>query len=281
MSFIPRYRLASFLQSSIWLVPLFGIAVAMLALQVLRAIDEATRWELLGFGVDGARALLAMLAASMLSLLVFLFSSLLIAVQVASTQLTPRVIATTFLRDRPVKYTAALIVLSFVLSIGVLGRSEAKVLQLSTLICVALCLATIGMFLYLVDYSLKALRPVSVVDRVATIGRRVIENVYPDARSAVRDARRTVLATKPGPPDRTLHHEGTSAVLLAVDFRWLSEQARRVQGLIELVPHVGSFIAVGEPLFRLHGGAAGLDPRALRRALALLSVPTTATVPSS
>ena len=84
------------------------------------------------------------------------------------------------------------------LSIGVLGRSEAEVLQLSTLICILLSLATVGMFLYLVDYALKALRPVSVVDRVATIGRRVIESVYPDTRDATRDARRSVLEARPG-----------------------------------------------------------------------------------
>ena len=57
-------------------------------------------------------------------------------------------------------------------------------------------------------------------------------------------------------------------MLLAADFQGLAAEGRRVKGLIELVPHVGAFIAVGEPLFHLHGGAAGLSPDSLRRALA-------------
>ena len=40
------------------------------------------------------------------------------------------------------------------------------------------------------------------------------------------------------------------------------------RGLIELVPRVGEFIAVDEPLFHLYGGAAGLDDRSLRASLA-------------
>jgi uncharacterized membrane protein len=121
---IQRYRIATFVRSALWLVPLASLALAVLLMPLLRQLDEATGWTLLGFGLDGARALLAMLAASMLSLLVFVLSALLIAVQVASAQLTPRVIAATFLRDRPVKFTIGVVVFTFMLSIGVLGRSE-------------------------------------------------------------------------------------------------------------------------------------------------------------
>lgn len=262
------YRLSSFRVASVWLVPVLAMSLALVLNPILRGIDQATGWAWLGFGPDGSRALLGMIAASMLSFLVFLFSALLIAVQVASAQLTPRVIATTFLQDRPVRITIGLIVLTYTLSIGTLGRIEETVLQLSILVCVLLSLVTIGMFLYMIDYSLKALRPVSVIERVATSGRKVIHDVYPDELDAERDIRRTVWTTRPAAPDRTLLHEDFSAVLLAADFRWLSATAQSVQGLIELVPRVGTFIAVGEPLFRLYGGAAGLDPGSLRNALA-------------
>jgi uncharacterized membrane protein len=137
---------------------------------LLRRIDQAMAWTLFGFGLDGTRALLAMLAASMQSLLVFVLSALLIAVQIASAQLTPRVIAATFLRNRPIKFTIGLVVFSFMLSVGVLGRSEESVLQLSTAICILASIASIAMFLFLVDYALKALRPVSVVAGVAAEG---------------------------------------------------------------------------------------------------------------
>jgi uncharacterized membrane protein len=244
------------------------MVLALLFNVLLRKLDQAMGWTLMGFGLDGARGLLAMLAASMLTLLVFLLSSLLIAVQVASAQLTPRVIAATFMRDRPVKFTIGVVVFTFMLSIGVLGRSEESVLQLSTMVCILASIASIAMFLFLVDYALKSLRPVSVVGRVAAEGFKVLEEVYPYLVGAEVDRRRSTLASKPGPAERTIHHEGSSAVLIAADFRWLSSAGIRARGLIELVPRVGEFIAVGEPLFRLYGGAAALDDQPLRDSLA-------------
>ena len=268
MRCIRRYRLSSFRQSAIWLVPVIAMVLALVVNVILREIDQATGWAWFGFGPNGSRALLAMLAASMLSFLVFLFSALMIAVQIASAQLTPRVIATTFLQDRPVRLAIGLIVFTYTLSIAVLGRSEEAVLQLSTAVCVLSSLVTIAMFLYMIDYSLKAMRPVSVIERVARSGGKVVHDVYPDALDAKRDVRRSVWTTRPAAPDRTLVHEDTSAVLLAADFRWLSDTAQGVQGLIELVPRVGTFIAVDEPLFHLYGGAVDLDPGSLRNALA-------------
>jgi uncharacterized membrane protein len=268
MRWIQRYRLATFARSALWLVPLLSMVLALVLTPLLRKIDEATGWVLFGYGLDGARALLAMLAASMLSLLVFMLSSLLIAVQVASTQLTPRVIAATFLRDRPVRFTIGLVVFTFMLCVGVLGRSEGSVLQLSTTVCIFASLTSIALFLFLVDYALKALRPISVVASVAAEGFQVVEDVYPHLLGTEIDRRRSTLASKPGPADRTIHHAGDSAVLIAADFRWLSATGVAARGLIELVPRVGEFIAVGEPLFHLRGGAVGLDDRSLRAALA-------------
>jgi uncharacterized membrane protein len=268
MRWIQRYRISTFLRSTSWLVPLGSLALAVALLPILRRIDQAAGWTLFGFGLDGARALLAMLAASMLSLLVFVLSALLIAVQVASAQLTSRLIASTFLRDRPVKFTIGLVVFTFMLSIGVLGRSEESVLQLSTAICIVASLASIALFLFLVDYAIKALRPVSVFERVAAAGFRVLEDVYPHGLEEEVDRRRSTRPSTPAPPDRTIHHAGDSAVLLAADFRWLSQVAVAARGLVDLVPRVGEFIAVGEPLFLLYGGAADVDDRSLRAALA-------------
>jgi uncharacterized membrane protein len=268
MRWIQRYRISTFVRSALWLVPLASMLLALLLTPLLRRIDQATDWTLFGFGLEGARALLAMLAASMLSLLVFVLSALLIAVQVASAQLTPRVIAATFLRSRSIKSTIGLVVFTFMLSVGVLGRSEESVLQLSTAICILASIASIAMFLFLVDSALKALRPVSVVAGVAAEGFKVLEDVYPHLLGTEVDRRRSRLASKPGPADRTIPHEGNSAVLIAADFGWLSAAGIEARGLVELVPRVGEFIAVGEPLFHLRGGAAGLDDGSLRAALA-------------
>jgi uncharacterized membrane protein len=45
--------------------------------------------------------------------------------------------------------------------------------------------------------------------------------------------------------------------------------ARRTDGVVEIVPRVGDFVAYEEPLFVLYGGAMALDDRKLRDAVAL------------
>ena len=63
--------------------------------------------ELSRFRDDGAKTLLEAFVTATLSFVVFTFGSLLVAIQVASAQMTPRIIATTLLRNDVVKYTVA------------------------------------------------------------------------------------------------------------------------------------------------------------------------------
>ncbi len=56
--------------------------------------------------------------------------------------------------------------------------------------------------------------------------------------------------------------------MLAVDIDRLLAEARRVDGVIEVVPQVGDFVAADEPLFNLYGGAAAIHDRVLREAVA-------------
>ncbi len=44
--------------------------------------------------------------------------------------------------------------------------------------------------------------------------------------------------------------------------------ARRCQGVVEVVPQVGDFVAVDEPLFVLYGGTVAVDDRTLRTLVA-------------
>jgi len=48
----------------------------------------------------------------------------------------------------------------------------------------------------------------------------------------------------------------------------LVDEARRVDGIIEVVPRVGDFVSVGEPVFMVHGAVRNIDERKLRGAVA-------------
>ncbi len=117
-------------------------------------------------------------------------------------------------------------------------------------------------FLFLIDYAARMLRPVAIVWRVGEMGLRVIESVYP---SSIREPQNNRQSPRQLPPAvRTVEHRGTSAIVLAVNLRRLIAEARRTDGIIEFVPRVGDFVAVGDPLFHLRGSAAALDDRMLR-----------------
>lgn len=68
--------------------------------------------------------------------------------------------------------------------------------------------------------------------------------------------------------DRTINAD-RSGVVLAFDLKGLVERAKRANGIIEVKPEVGNFVAAGEPLFRLYGGAVNLDEKILRGSVAL------------
>ncbi len=268
MTWLRRYRLRSFVRSSVWIVPLGGLLLALLLAPLLRHLDATTRWGLLAYSPSGARSLLGALVASGLSFIVVTFSILLVAIQIASGNLSPRVIPL-FLRDRPVKMVLGVFVFTYTYSIAVFGRIEDSVPQLPILLTILFNLASIGAFLYLIDYSAKSFRPVAVAARIAAEGRRVIEAVYPRALPASGDALSEPGPMELGPPPRTITHSGVSGVTLAMDVDGLVAAAERADCVITMVPQVGEFVAKGEPLFHVFGAADTLDERKLREAVAL------------
>ena len=260
------YHLRYSLRSSLWTVPIIAIPFAMFATRLAHWLDGRIQWSFLGFGVKGAEALLQATATATLSFLVFTFGSLLVALQVASGQLTPRIIATTLLRNNVVRYTVGLFIFTFLFALGVQNRLESKVYQLPLIIAAILALLCFAAFLYLIDYAARLLRPISILTQVGNVGLAVIESVYPDLSRGpgIPPGQRHKL----DPPQRVISHHGTSGIILAANLDTLRTAAERANGVIELVPQVGDFVAVDEPLFNLYGSARGVADDILRTAIA-------------
>src|SRR5262249_41250449 len=150
------------------------------------------------------------------------------------------------LRDNVIRFTVGLFVFTLLFAIGTVARIENSVPPLVMWTTAILGLASLMAFLFMIDYAARLLRPVSIVWLVGEKGRTVIESVYPtpikdtDALPAQRQP--------PGPPGHTVSHQGRSAIVLAVNLEALVVEARRADGIIEVVPRVGSFVSVGEPV---------------------------------
>jgi uncharacterized membrane protein len=270
-----QYIIKSYIRSSLWLAPFFAVLAYMVIIRVtygigvwlLQAgiIDETTAF--LGLSMAGARSMLETIVTLNLSFLVFTFGSLLVAIQVAGGQYTPRIIATTFLRDNAIRFTVAYFTFTLLFNLRVLSRmGDEMVHQFNTFLASMLGLVSLAVFLYLIDYAARMLRPVSIVNRVGESGIAVIQSVYPESTTSscpVDSSGRTAS------PDRIIVNTGTSGIVLAVDLKGLVTQARHANGMIEFIPQVGDFLAADEPLFRLYGGASAMDDRQLQAAVAL------------
>ncbi|MCO4880564.1 DUF2254 domain-containing protein [Paraburkholderia caribensis] len=269
------YSLKSYLRSSLWTVPLIAVAIYAVVKPVAEVVggwmirqgilDPKT--GLLGLSMTGARSLVGDIVSADLAFLVFTFGSLLVAIQVAGGQYTPRIIATTLLRDNIIRSISGLFVFTLLFANRTgswMGENEVH--QLQVFITALFGFASVVAFLFLIDYAAKFLRPVSLVARVGEQGIAVIESVYPAPTTGVvtqpeRDKER-------GVPDRIVRQRGKPGIVLAVNLEMLVAKARRADIVIEFVPQVGDFVAVDEPLFYLYGNSGAIDDRRLRTLVA-------------
>ena len=260
MTWIQRYRIKHYLQNSIVVLPVLGVLAGILVTWLINSIETRMGWRS-SHSPDTARLVIGTLAAAMLTFIIFLSSTLLLAVQLASAQMTPRAISFLF-RDPITKASLTIFVFTFTLSLAVLVRIDETVPLITSKLSAWGCVISVCAFFYLIDHIGKALRPSGVLKEIGSTGSKVIETVYPrhlsDAPEAARpffdflDEEPVLIIANPKP-----------GVVLAFDAKGLALLARRADCLIELVPQVGDFIAAGDPLFRVYQNGKGLAAASL------------------
>ncbi len=255
------YRTMSYVRSALWIAPLFALLLVLAVAPLIRDLDAWLGWRFTGLAVNGAQALYQTVITLTLSFMVFTFGSLLVAIQIAGGQLTPRIIATTLLRDNVVRSSVGLFVFTLIFAVMALNRLENDVPELVAFITALLGIGCMAAFLFLIDYAARLLRPVSILAKIGDDGLKVVESVYP-ARAAVHSEDPSA-TLDPGPLQRVVQHRGRSEIVLAVDLETLVMEAQRAGGVIEFVPQVGDFVAQEEPLFALYGGATRIRDRTL------------------
>jgi uncharacterized membrane protein len=130
MSWNLRYRVKSYIRNALWIIPLVAVLLEQVIWWVVLGLDARLGWKGLGLGVHGAEEFFNAVTTLTLSFIVFTFGSLLVAIQIASGQYTPRIIATTLLRDNVIRYTAGIFVFTLIFSVKATGRMGSSVHQL-------------------------------------------------------------------------------------------------------------------------------------------------------
>ena len=264
MSWVQRYHLRLYFYNSIWILPALSIPVALISVSLLTRYERSVGSHA-DISIETARAVMSTVAASTFTLVVLVASAVLVAVQLASAQLTPRVIALVY-RNFYRKVAFAVFVLTFTFAVGVLVRIGDTVPRLAGYAAAYGFLFNLALFILFIDSMGKTLRPSSAARAVGLAGREVIRAVYPSRLN--EDSKPQPIRAIEGKQPRVVPNIVDGAVL-AFDLKGLLTLAERAQCVIELVPEVGDFIAQGDPLFRIYQGGNELSDAKLRNYVAV------------
>ena len=266
MSWKTRHALKSYIFPTMWIAPLAAFLIEQFILRTTLIFHLEFDWfPALTVDEAGQIAAADYVIGSSLSFIVFTFSSLLVAIQVSSAALTPRIIAPALLRDQVIRWSVGLFTFVLLLAVAVKMRNATVPNFLISLMSMSALLSVLA-FMFLIDYASRLLRPVTIVWRISKMGMDVIESVYPEHYH--EKASRPPSTLLP-PSDLTVLHRGTSSIVIAINVKALVAEAARTGCIIEFAPQVGDFVAVGEPLFELRGAGASLvDVKHLRNQVA-------------
>src|SRR6267142_862810 len=198
MSWLRRHRLQLYFHNSIWIFPVVSIVLGLVIVPLLSRLDRSMGWEM-KMEPDTGRAVMGAIAASMFSLVVVGSSAILVTVQLAGAQLTPRIISLVY-RLNTRKFALSVFVFTFTFSVGVLARIQGSVPLLTGYLAAYGFLLNLALFIYFIDQIGKTLRPSAVLQYVALIGRKVIRSVYPrllDERHLAQSADTKIIEGQP------------------------------------------------------------------------------------
>ena len=259
-------RAREYATSHLWVMPAaFLLAAAVLA-EAMLTIDKLTdlpssRWYLFPGGAAAARQLLSTIAASMFTFTGLVFSITIVVLQLASSQLSPRVMRV-FLRDIGTQIVLGSFLGAFAYSLLVLreveAAPEANVPSLSIWIALMITIVDIGLFVYYINHITQRIRPITIMHEIGGATLKTIHSVYPTAYSPDSIG----YSVEPPGDHLSVRHEGRGGVIVYVDKGALHQIARDNGLVIAVVPAVGDYIPRGSELLRVWGDVE--DPGALR-----------------
>lgn len=268
-------------RASFWALPaVIVVAAVMLALvliEVSQALDDDTLrdWpRLFGSGADGSRAMLSTIAGSMITVAGVVFSITIVALSLASSQYTSRVLRS-FIRDRLNQMVLGIFVGIFAYCLIVLrtirgGDEGAFVPGVAVLFAVVLAFVGIGVLIFFIHHIGTSIQASHIIAAVAGETLSAVDQLFPEPLGG---------SLEDGPEQSPAPHRAAGSTVPSlrtgyiqdVSLDALQEFARARGAILRMHHGVGEFVIEGAPLASL-SAAGGLDDEAVRKVNAAYSV---------
>jgi uncharacterized membrane protein len=261
----------AFRNSLFFLPSLFVVASVVLwqaMLSIDAKVDREGLPEIVRFSEDTAGPLLATIAGATITVAGIVFSVTVVAVQLASSQFSPRVLRG-FLRDRFQQVVMGLLVGTFTYAMLALGSSASPIPHLTVAVAVVLALAALLAILASIDHTARTMVVGEIVRRISDETLDTVRRELPlaDGRSpgAADGADGEAQEVPPAPP---------SLVVPAPETGWVQQldadgvrRALPAGGIARLEVRVGRFAVAGTPLVSVWTGDGELDSDHVREAV--------------
>jgi uncharacterized membrane protein len=267
---IKLLRLWLHIKNSIWFIPsvctIMAIVLAIVTIGIDRRfqLDRAMfgQWFFFGVGAEGARGVLGVIAGSIITVTGVVFSITVVALQLASSQFTPRVLRS-FIADRTnqIVFGGFIGTFTYALLVQRTVRVEDDDLQrfvpsISVNIAVLLALVSMGLLIRFIDHITRSIRASHIISRVSHDTCEAIDSLFPEqfGRPASTDLAQleATLAQRDEPLRVCAEQAG---YLQTIDARSIFRVDTNAPLIIRLEQVIGTFVLPGDLLLSVWADA--------------------------
>lgn len=209
--------------------------------------------RLFGASADGARGILTGVAGSMITVAGVIFSITLVALSLASSQYTSRVLRN-FIRDRANQTVLGMFLSIFIYCLIVLrtirGGSEEFIPSLSVLVGIALGVVGIAFLIFFIHHITTSIQASHIICMIEKETKEVINSLYPEKISEADEA---LEKKEDFIRDKTWHDISSSGTgyIQGVDMQELIKWAEKNNTVVQMLRGVGEFVMEGSTLLSL------------------------------
>ena len=253
------------LRSGLWFVPTLIITGAVLLALGLMEVDERTdrgfykNWpRVFGAGAEGARSTLAAVATSTMTVAGVSFSVTIVALSLASSQYTSRVLRT-FLRDRANQVVLGVLLGVFAYCLTVLqairgGSDDHFVPQLAVSVAVLLAFAAIGFLIFFIHHIAESIQVSHILAAIGDELADAVDELFPEGlgetdEDSVERNHAGMLAGRTWYPIPA----GRTGYIQTVDSESILQLARDQNGVVRMEHGIGGFVIEGTAIASISG----------------------------